>query len=40
MNLQCILVFDQASIMEEESWSLVMRVFQNCQNIVIITIMD
>jgi hypothetical protein len=36
----CILVFDQASIMEEESWSLLLRVYQECSNMVIITITD
>jgi hypothetical protein len=34
----CVIVFDQVSLMDEESWTLLMRVFRECQNICFIMI--
>lgn len=36
----CILIFDNTSLMDNESWCLLMRVFQSCQNLVIICLAD
>ena len=36
----CMLIFDNASSLEEESFSLLLRVFEECENIVILMIVD
>ena len=32
----CILIFDNAHMLEEESWTLILRLYANCQNICIV----
>lgn len=36
----CILIFDNFSYMEEESWSLLLRVFDTCKNISIVCMVN
>lgn len=36
----CVLIFDQASMMENESYLLILKVFMQCHNVVIFTLLD
>jgi len=36
----CTLIFDNFSYMEEESWSLMLRVFDSCKNICIVCLVN
>lgn len=36
----CVLIFDNASLMDEESWSLILRIHVNCFNICTVLLVD
>ena len=36
----CIFIFDNASMMEPESYALLLRVFRHCENVCIIMVVD
>lgn len=38
--MPCILIFDQASMMENESYTLMLDVYEKCKNIVIFSVLD
>lgn len=36
----CILIFENAHLLEEESWSLILRLYGTCSNISIIMVVN
>ena len=36
----CILIFDNAHLLEEESWSLILRLYGSCSNVSIIMVVN